>query len=74
MSPSRDRERLAFVEKYRHELTGLICDAATVARSGVPLSIFLRGAMQRVDQKLGEMFNELKAEPAPLPIQKGKAS
>lgn len=71
---SRDRERLAFIEKYRHELTGMICDAATVARSGVPLSMFLRTSMQKVDQRLGEMFNELRPEAtAPLPL-KGKAS
>lgn len=56
----------AFIDKYKHELAGLVADAAVTARSGAPLAEWLRRSMQQIDAKLGSIYDEL-TTPAEVP-------
>ena len=49
------------IEKYKHEFAGFVLDAATAGRSGGELSLWLRTAVQRIDAKIGAMFDEITA-------------
>lgn len=51
--------RQDFIDKHKHELAGVIADAAVVQRAGAPLAHFLRLAMQRIDQRLGSIYDDL---------------
>lgn len=48
-----------FVDKYRHELAGLVVDAATSKRTGADLAMSLRFLMDKIDGKLGSMYADL---------------
>lgn len=65
MAKEEKTEAEKFVERHRHELAGLICDAALVARGGAPLAIFLRESMKLIDARLKLMYAELRPEPKP---------
>lgn len=52
---SRDQ----FVRDQYHELLGLVCDAAVVARHGVCLSKFISDAGKLVRDQLGAMYDAL---------------
>jgi hypothetical protein len=58
--------REAFIELHRHELAGYVADAALFQRQGGELALWLRTKMRQIDQRLGEMFDQLRAaDPAP---------
>lgn len=59
--------RDAFVFKWRHEIGGLVLDAATAQRTGANLSVALREVMRRIDQMLATMHGELVPTPGQLP-------
>jgi hypothetical protein len=58
--------REEFLGRYRHELAGIVLDAAMANRHGAELAVFCRSMMQRIDAKLGEMYVEL-TRPQPSP-------
>ncbi len=53
-----------FIEKHRHEVMGLIADAALAGRSGADLALWLRNTMKKVDSRLAAIYQELQ----PLPM------
>src|SRR5262245_61393326 len=70
-----DQERKNFQEKYRHEIMGLVVDGCTTGRTGAPLAAWLRQTMQKIDQRLADIFQELRPDqPVSQSQQKGKAS
>jgi hypothetical protein len=62
--------RSDFIERHRHELSGMVLDAATTQAKGAELSLLLRGLLRKVDLKLGAMYDSLaaKAEAPPAPV------
>lgn len=50
--------RNEFVEKHRHELCGLIVDAAVHCRRDIELSLWLRTAMVEIDKRLAAIFDD----------------
>lgn len=48
-----------FIAEYRHELSGMILDAATSGKSGAELAVQIRHLMRKVDAQLGEMYDRL---------------
>lgn len=58
-----------FIDKWKHEIAGLILDGATSGRSGADLALWLRGVMKKVDARLGDMHDSLKPPPAALPVK-----
>lgn len=58
--------RTQFIDKYRHELAGLVCDAAMGDRHGAALAVFLRLSLKRTDTLLGQMFDSTQPK-EPLP-------
>lgn len=51
--------RQEFVELHRHQIAGLVLDAATAGRQGAELSVWLKLVMGKIDQQLGKMWNDL---------------
>ncbi len=51
--------RREFVDNHRHEFSGMVLDAAITKATGAPLAVFLRDMMKRVDERLGQMYDEL---------------
>lgn len=51
-----------FLDRHRHEIIGLILDAATSGRTGADLSLWLRRVGGRVDDKLAQIWQELRPE------------
>lgn len=51
--------RQEFVELHRHQIAGLVLDAATAGRNGAELSQWLKLAMGKIDQQLGKMWENL---------------
>lgn len=47
--------RDAFIERYRHEIGGMILDAATAGLHGEALSVFTRNILRKVDAVLAKM-------------------
>ncbi len=67
--------RLEFIERYRHELGGMILDAATAQRTGADLSMALRHVMRTIDSRLGEMYDALRpSTPPTVPAKNGPAA
>lgn len=60
-----------FLEKWRHELSGMILDAATSEHRGAALGLFAREIMKKVDRHLVAMHNDFTA--VPIPPTKGKS-
>lgn len=63
-----------FLERHRHELAGLVLDAAVGERRGADLAIFLRNAMKRTDALLGAVWADLDAERTRLSLTKENGS
>jgi hypothetical protein len=64
--------RADFIERHRHELSGMVLDAATTQAKGAELSLLLRGLLRKVDLKLGAIYDSLAAKaeaPPPAPAQ-----
>lgn len=59
-----EQEKLAFIERHRHELAGYVCEAVTTGKAGAPLAAWLRQTMQRIDQRLALMYQELRPDTA----------
>ncbi len=60
--------REEFVARYRHELAGIVLDGTIARRSGGELSLWLATAMQAIDARLGQMYDQLQPPPpAPKP-------
>ncbi len=59
------RDELVF--KYRHELGGLVTDAAFAGRTGAQMAMQMRQAMVRIDGILAEIHAELTKPPEPKP-------
>lgn len=66
----RQKDRRAFVDKHKHELAGLILDG-TVQRTGGEYAFWCRGVIIRVDQKLGQIFDDMFPE-VPRPMTEGE--
>jgi len=59
-----------FLEKYKHELYGVLFDALRNPRSGPEGSRWYDAMCQRIDARLGEIFDSLTKQPeaiAPKP-------
>lgn len=50
------REQL--IQKHRHEIGGMVLDAAMKARAGAELSLFLRGVYAKIDAILGQAHHD----------------
>lgn len=64
-----------FVEEFRHEIGGMVLDAATAQRTGAELALSIRTVMRRIDAKLGQMYDALAPapeQPKPGPQTNGK--
>jgi hypothetical protein len=59
-----------FIEKWRYELGGMVCDAATHDRKGSELAMWERRMFQKQDVILAKMYDELvpNAAVAGLPV------
>jgi hypothetical protein len=57
-------DRAAFIEKWRHEMAGLVLDGCAVHRTGAEFALFARQIMHKVDQRLGQMYDQLNPKPA----------
>lgn len=55
----RSAARLAFIEKRRHVLAGLVLDGVMQNLHGAQLALWCRTIMHRTDAMLGQMFDEL---------------
>ena len=51
--------RQQFIERHRHEIGGLVLDAATWGAHGSELSVRLRHVMRAIDAKLAEVYDDL---------------
>ncbi len=54
-----------FVDEHRHELFGMVTDAAVTQARGAPLSIFLRELAKKIDRRLEMIYDELTKPPPP---------
>ena len=57
--------RQEFVQRWRHELGGLVADAYAADAKGSELAIRMRYAFRRIDELLGQMHHELNAPVTP---------
>lgn len=51
--------RLAFVNRHKHQIVGLVMDAMVNPRAGSILANWTREMMKRVDDDLGKLYDEL---------------
>lgn len=58
--------RSEFIDRWRHEISGLALDGATAQRTGADLALWARGLMRKVDAHLASMFDQLVVEPKPV--------
>lgn len=58
-------DRAAFIDRWRHELSGMVLDGATTQRTGADLGLFARTIMQKIDARLGAMYDQLHPETKP---------
>ena len=66
--------RQDFVERFRHELGGMILDGVTRNLDPRPdFSVFIRSILRKVDAKLSEMYDVLQSAKQP-PVTNGKPS
>ena len=69
--------RQEFVERWKHQLAGMILDGATVARTGADLGLWCRSVMGKTDVLLARMYDDLHPAEAikpPAPSSNGVAS
>ncbi len=59
--------RQEFVDRHKHELAGLLMDGMFVERSGAMRASWTRDAMRRIDQKLGDIYDQLCEDKQPKP-------
>lgn len=62
---ARLEARKKFIEKFRHEIAGLVLDGASVTRLGAEFALWARTTMHRTDQMLGTMFDSLHPKKEP---------
>ncbi len=60
--------REQFIERWKHQLAGLVLDGATVARTGADLGFFCRSVMSKTDTMLSRMYDDLQPK-EPLPVK-----
>ena len=60
-----------FIEKFRHEIGGMVLDAATSGRTGAELSVSCRYIMRRIDAVLAAAFDSLHPPVKPAPPANG---
>lgn len=62
-----------FVDRFKHELFGVVVDAMVVHRTGPELSQWIKIHFTKIEQKLAEMHEALSAEmKARKPAQPGR--
>lgn len=66
--------REEFIEKWRHEVGGMILDGATLQATGAELGLFVRNILRKVDQRLGQMHHDLTADIKPVVGRIGKGN
>jgi capsid protein len=64
--------RQQFIDCFKHELVGLVMDAATSGRTGADLGLFARLVCKQVDAKLGVMYDQLTRDTAAKPATTGE--
>ncbi len=61
-----------FIDKFRHEIGGMVLDAATAHRTGAELAVSIRFVMKKIDATLGAAFDSLAPAPKqPAPERNG---
>lgn len=58
-----------FIEKHRHELMGIITDAALLKPDGAMFARWLREQMRRMDVRLVAIYEEFNPPPKPAAPQ-----
>jgi hypothetical protein len=53
--------RQEFVERFRHEISGMVLDAIK-PRDGAELAVFVRNIMRKVDAVVGQQYDALQPE------------
>jgi len=61
MKPTREQ----IIERYRHEFGGMIADVVSTDKRGAELARRLSLNFARIDQLIGQMYDELSVEQAP---------
>ncbi|MGD9712862.1 MAG: hypothetical protein AB7V46_12435 [Thermomicrobiales bacterium] len=56
-----------FIDRWKHELAGMVLDAM-LHRHGAEAAIFARNSMRKIDERLGQMFDQLNP-PAEVPAK-----
>ena len=51
-----------FLERHRHEMVGIVIDAASVPRAGGEMALWLRTMMRRIDLRLTEIYKDCHPE------------
>lgn len=65
-APKFEPSRLDFINKWKHELAGLVTDACCYENRGAALALFIRNCMVKIDGHLGKMYDELVSRPRPV--------
>jgi hypothetical protein len=58
------RTREQFIQEFRHEIEGWLLDAAMSGKHGAELSVWLRQMRQKIETKLGVMYDASQPQPA----------
>lgn len=64
--------REEFIDRHRHELAGMVVDAATFGEHGAPGAMLLRGLMKKIDARLATIYGELTDPPNGKPAVVGR--
>lgn len=65
--------REQFIDRWKHELAGLMLDAATTGMSGAALALWCRNVMKTLDARLGQMWDSLQPKQESKPAANGAA-
>lgn len=70
------KSKQEFIERWKHDLGGMLLDASTVGAKGPALSLWVAGIMEKVERRLGQYYDDLApVEPIkPEPKQPAKDS
>lgn len=60
-----------FVQLHKHHFLGLVADSIGKQRSGGDLGLFLTQAIEKIDTRLGQIFDQLQPKPAATAAQPG---
>ena len=63
--------REQFVQMHKHHFLGLVADSIGKQRSGGELGLFLTQAIEKIDTRLGQIFDQLQPKPGPQGPQPG---